>query len=291
MKKNRTTVTSASLALRITTIILMVGIAALAISAHSATAPAAAKKPAAKTAAKKTPAKTAAKKAVVKAPEKKDAADAVGEFLRKGKSVFVYFYSSEIKDSIDQLDTVKKAAKKGGAEVVTIKTEDSPAPFYAYEGRYVPTVVLIRPDAGLVGFWEMDLSEEEMADAVTQKLKPNNVQKKIADAIKKKKPQLVFFMAKWCHYCMETLPAVRKFEKDFSDCVEIVLIDIDELPDMQYPYMVNGVPVIFLTDAGGMVKLRTGYPNGYDRFKEVFEGMGGATKSCMAGAKKTGDKT
>ena len=111
------------------------------------------------------------------------------------------------------------------------------------------------------------------------------------EAIKDKKPQLIFFMAKWCHYCMETLPKVRRFEKDFSNCVEIVTVDIDEWPDMQDSYVVNGVPVILLTDANGLISLRTGYPNGYDRFKEVFEGMGDATKSCMAGAKTPGDET
>jgi len=284
MKKNGGLVKFRSGVIPTAATILMFVLLAAGAAVYSA---AALKKPAPKTAA----GKTSVKKTPAKEETKKNASDAAGEFLRKGKSVFVYFYSKDVKDSLDQLDTVKKAAKKGGAEVVTIKTEDMPAPFYAYEGRYAPTVILLRPDSGLSGFWEMDLPADEMANAVTQKANPNGAQKKIADAIKKQKPQLIFFMAKWCHYCMETLPKVNRFEKDFSKCVETVTIDIDELPEMGEAYMVNGVPVILLTDANGLVKLRTGYPNGYERFKEVFEGMGDSTKSCMAGAKLSGDET
>jgi thiol-disulfide isomerase/thioredoxin len=137
----------------------------------------------------------------------------------------------------------------------------------------------------------MDLPEDEMAAAVSRKSDPSDVQKKIAEAIKNKKPTLIFFMAKWCHYCMETLPKVRRFEKDFSNCVEIVTVDVEEQPEMQDAYMVNGIPVILLADANGLFELRTGCPNGYDRFKEVFEGMSDTTKACMTSAKKSGDET
>jgi len=224
-------------------------------------------------------------------PEKADPLAKVGEALRKGKPVFIYFYSDKIDDSLDQLESVNKVAKSGGAEVFKINSEEYQAPFFAYEAQYAPTVVLIRPDAGLVGFWEVDLPESEMATALARKVKPNDKQKQIAEAIKKKKPQLVFFMAKWCGYCMQTLPKVNKFDKDFANCIETVTIDVDEWPEMQDAYMVNGVPVILLMDSNGVIRLRTGYPSGYERFKSVFEGMDGATKACMAGVKKAGDST
>lgn len=242
--------------------------------------------------AKKT---TAAKKPAAKKTQSKtdEVSNSIGDSLRKGKSVFVYFYSTEITDSLDQLDAVKKAAKKGNADVVTVKTEDAAAPYNAYDGQYIPTVLLLRPEAGLTNYWEMDLPEDEMTSAVESKAKPNDKQKQLAEAIKNKKPALLFFMAKWCGYCQKLLPEVKSFEKDYGKCVDAVTVDVDDALDMQEPYMINGVPILVLFDANGFARLRTGYPNGYDRYKQVFEGMSETTKSCMKASKseKSGDQT
>jgi thiol-disulfide isomerase/thioredoxin len=277
-----------SLILTATIMIITIGCASAAPasgaqkqSAKTAKPAASSKKPADKQAADKNPKKT--KTAGI--------ADTIGDVLRADNPVFVYFYSAGIKDSLDQLDTVKKVAKKGNAEVVTVKSEDMPAPYYAYDGQYMPTVILLRPEAGLTNFWEMDLPEEEMAAAVSHKIQPNEKQKQIAEAIKKKKPLLLFFMAKWCGYCQRTIPEVKNFERDYNQCVDAVTIDVDETPEMQEPYMINGVPVLLLFDANGFAQLRTGYPQGYERFKEVFEGMSETVKSCMKAPKKSGGDT
>lgn len=219
-------------------------------------------------------------------------ADRIGNTLRKGRPVFLYFYSDMIDDSLDQKPMVERVAKEKRAEVITIKAEDLPALRNAYEVNYVPTVFLIRPEAGLVAQWVVDIPENELSRALKAKITPNEKQKEIAQAIKDGKPQLVFFMAQWCGYCQALLPEVMKFKTSYSDCVKIVTVDVVQFSTMQDPYMIQGIPVILLADGNGILSHRTGYPAGYDRFKEVFEDMGVDLKSCKTGdAKKTGDKT
>jgi thiol-disulfide isomerase/thioredoxin len=244
------------------------------------------------------PVKTASEKSggrekgMDKDKKKVPTAEKIGIALRKGHPVFLYFYSDSIDDSLEQKPMVERVAKENGAEVFMIKAEDLPALRSSYEVNYVPTVFLIRPEAGLVDQWVVDMSESDLSRAIKAKINPNEKQKEVAQAIKDGKPQLMFFMAKWCGYCQATLPEVMKFKNSYSGCVRIVTVDVDEFPRMQDPYTIQGIPVILLTDGNGIFADRTGYPSDYNTFKKTFEDMGVDLKSCKTGAaKKTGDKT
>jgi thiol-disulfide isomerase/thioredoxin len=217
----------------------------------------------------------------------------IGNSLKKGRPVFLYFYSDAIDDSLDQKPVVEKAAKANGADVYAVKTDDYPNLRYAYEVQYVPTVFLIRPDAGLTEMWAVDMEGADLVRALKAKINPNEKQKEIAQAIKDNKPQLIFFMSEWCGYCKATMPEVQKLKSGFPGCVRVVIIDTEEYPEMQDPYMVQGVPVILLAGGAGVFSLRTGYPAGYDEFLETFESMGVDMKKCgkSGAAKKAGEST
>jgi thioredoxin-like negative regulator of GroEL len=212
----------------------------------------------------------------------------IGDSLRKGSPVFLYFYSDTIKDSKDSLPEVKKAARGGKAEVFEIKAEDSAALRGAYDVQFVPTVFLLRPETGLDAVWVVDIQEKDLSAALSAPAKPNDYQKAISGSLKKKRPHLTFFMADWCGYCMRLLPEVNKFKREYSDCVDVTMVDVDKAPKMVDPHMATGIPVTLLSDGNGVFRLRTGYPHGYDRFTQFYDTLGVDMKSCRKEVKDDG---
>ncbi|HOC90815.1 MAG TPA: thioredoxin domain-containing protein [bacterium] len=212
----------------------------------------------------------------------------VGDSLRKGTPVILYFYSDTIKDSRDSLPAVKKAARGGKAEVFEIKAEDNTALRGAYDVQFVPTVFLLRPETGLDAVWVVDIQEKEISSALAAPAKPNEYQKSISNSLKKKRPHLTFFMADWCGYCMRLMPEINRFKREYADCVDVTAVDVDKAPKMVDPHMATGIPVTLLSDGNGVFRLRTGYPHGYDRFTQFYDTLGVDMKSCRKEVKDDG---
>jgi len=220
-----------------------------------------------------------------------DLSNKIGDSLRKGKPVVVFVYSKIISVSKDQIPDIKEIAKKSGADFYDIIVEDYIELRYGYDINYVPTILVFRPDAGLYGMWEVDFSNKEIENALTKNISPNSKQKQISDAIKEKKPVLLFFMAKFCGYCRALSPEIKRFQQDYSKCVDVVTIDVEDYPQLQDPYLVSGVPVLFLVDKDGLARIRTGYPSGYEKYRDGFSLLDPETKACISSAKKSGEKS
>lgn len=201
--------------------------------------------------------------------------DKVANAFSRDKSVLLYFYSDSVKDSKEDLHKIQEIAAANNAETVEVEALDEDSLRYSYSVEYVPTVYAIRPDSGMVARWMVDLPQKEIEASISDKSKPAPEQAIIGKAISSKKPQLLFFMAQWCGYCRKLAPEVEKFEKDYSDRIEVVTIDIDRIPyRMKDSYVIDGVPALFITDKNGILVKRTGYPEGYKNYVKYFESLG-----------------
>ena len=198
----------------------------------------------------------------------------VQNYLTEGKPVLLYFFSETIQDSREGIDELTRVAREHGAEIVTLEAMDYPVLRYSYNVDFVPTVFSIHPEAGLNGVWIVDLPAEDIVRSLEKDIRPTRAQKKIATGIQDGMPQMLFFMADWCGYCNRIIPQVEKFEKEFSDRVNVVTIDLDEEGQIADPYFVSGVPSILITGPSGLVLRRTGYPAGYAEYKELFNEIG-----------------
>lgn len=69
------------------------------------------------------------------------------------------------------------------------------------------------------------------------------------------KPILVDFFATWCGPCKMLSPILEEIEKEFSDSLEVVKIDIDKCSDLAREYNVMSVPTLVLF-VGGEQKFR-----------------------------------
>jgi len=130
----------------------------------------------------------------------------VKTYISEDKPVLLYFYSKTIEDSRDDIPRLKKAAHEAGGELVEIEALDAPTLRYGYEIEFVPTVFLLHPETGVNRVWVVDLPEDEIKRSLKAKVKPSPSQEKIAEGIHDAMPQLIFFMADWCGYCMRVAP-------------------------------------------------------------------------------------
>lgn len=69
------------------------------------------------------------------------------------------------------------------------------------------------------------------------------------EVIKSSIPVLVFFTAKTCRKCGQTLPAIRRLAKDFSDRVKFAVVDV-EYNKIHETYGVRGLPTLLLFKEG-----------------------------------------
>lgn len=201
-------------------------------------------------------------------------AQQIGEALQAGRQVFLYFHSDLVEGSAEDIPRVEKMADEHGAEVVAIDAMELGDLRYSYGVEYVPSIFLVKPDRGVAGVWIVDFSIDQIEAALKSKVKPTQSQQQFAKGLKEGKPQLLFFMAKWCGYCRHTIPQVEKFQNDFSEDVNTVTINIDHENQVSRNYLVNGVPVVLLLDSNGVIRERTGYPAGYEDFKQFYESIG-----------------
>jgi thioredoxin-like negative regulator of GroEL len=65
-------------------------------------------------------------------------------------------------------------------------------------------------------------------------------------AVQEKKPGLFFFYAEWCSACSEMRPVIEKLEKEYSDRIRFVMVDVDD-PEARELVSIAGVRAIPLT--------------------------------------------
>ena len=69
------------------------------------------------------------------------------------------------------------------------------------------------------------------------------------ELIKGSKPVLVDFWAPWCSYCRRIGPAYDKIAQQYEN-LEVVKVNIDEVPGLGDAYRVEYIPTLILLDAG-----------------------------------------
>lgn len=205
--------------------------------------------------------------------------DDIKKNLKKGKTVFVYFYADRIKGSLKELKTVQKVAKKNNGMVIKVEAEKEDQLQADYGIEYVPTVFVVRPKMGITDALVVDITEARLKKTLGKKYKmPTGVQG-VNKAVKGKKTSLVFFMADWCGYCQRVIPEVDRFKRDHGKQVDIVTIDLDRDGQTAESYLVSGVPVLVALDEQGAVYRRMGYqPNSYSAFVSAFQDLGAIKK-------------
>ncbi|NLI63089.1 MAG: thioredoxin fold domain-containing protein [Methanosarcinaceae archaeon] len=67
------------------------------------------------------------------------------------------------------------------------------------------------------------------------------------------KIRVIDFSATWCGPCRMQKPIMDEIEKEYSDRVEVVLVDIDESREMTQQYGIQAVPTIVIEVEGDEV--------------------------------------
>jgi thioredoxin 1 len=73
------------------------------------------------------------------------------------------------------------------------------------------------------------------------------------------KPVLVDFSAVWCGPCKMLDPIVEQLAHEWGSKVKVVMIDVDDNPDIAIQYQVMGVPTLMLFVGGQPSQRITGY--------------------------------
>lgn len=63
-------------------------------------------------------------------------------------------------------------------------------------------------------------------------------------------PVILYFTATWCQPCKMLSPVMESFAIKHEEKVNVVKIDVDEVPDLAQKYDVRGVPSLLVVDAG-----------------------------------------
>ena len=73
------------------------------------------------------------------------------------------------------------------------------------------------------------------------------------------RPVLVDFSAIWCGPCKMLDPIVEQLAQEWGGKVKVVMIDVDDNPDIAIQYQVMGVPTLMLFVGGQPSQRITGY--------------------------------
>ena len=63
-------------------------------------------------------------------------------------------------------------------------------------------------------------------------------------------PVVVEFYAEWCGYCRKLAPVLDSLAQEYQGLVQFVRVDVDSDPDVAARFDVDGVPAVFVFDAG-----------------------------------------
>lgn len=72
------------------------------------------------------------------------------------------------------------------------------------------------------------------------------------------RPVVVQFHAPWCGPCKQLTPRVEAMEKEFTDSVDVVRVDVDQDPATAQDALVRGVPTLVVYREGREVRRHTG---------------------------------
>jgi thioredoxin len=63
-------------------------------------------------------------------------------------------------------------------------------------------------------------------------------------------PVVVEFYAEWCGYCRKLAPVLESMAREYQGRVHFVRVDVDADPDIAARFGIDGVPAVFVFDAG-----------------------------------------
>jgi thioredoxin 1 len=63
-------------------------------------------------------------------------------------------------------------------------------------------------------------------------------------------PVVVEFYAEWCGYCRKLAPILDSLAREYQGRVHFVRVDVDADPDVAARFGIDGVPAVFVFDAG-----------------------------------------
>lgn len=69
---------------------------------------------------------------------------------------------------------------------------------------------------------------------------------------------LVDFFATWCGPCKMLAPIVEKVASEHED-INVLKIDVDEVPDVAAKYGIRSIPTLILFEDGKAVDMKLGY--------------------------------
>jgi thioredoxin 2 len=75
-------------------------------------------------------------------------------------------------------------------------------------------------------------------------------------------PVLVDFWAPWCGPCRMVGPAVEAAATALAGQLEVVKVNVDEMPDVAAAYGVQGIPTLLLLRAGAVLGRQVGATTG-----------------------------
>lgn len=79
------------------------------------------------------------------------------------------------------------------------------------------------------------------------------------EVLEAKEPVLVDFTAVWCGPCRMLDPIVKQLAQEWEGRLKVVMLDVDNSPDIAVEYQVMGVPTLLLFVNGEPVQRITGY--------------------------------
>ncbi len=78
------------------------------------------------------------------------------------------------------------------------------------------------------------------------------------EVLKAEIPVLVDFSAAWCGPCQRQHPILEKFATEHQDKVKVVIVDIDDAPDVTSKLGVRRVPSLILFNGGVRIETKVG---------------------------------
>jgi len=87
-------------------------------------------------------------------------------------------------------------------------------------------------------------------------------------------PVVIDVFATWCGPCQQIIPIFEELEKEMSDKIKFVKLNIDEERDLAIKYNVSSIPTFIFVKDGNVVGKETGYMNKETLKKKIEDLLG-----------------